>query len=145
MMKIVLTLLFSGSLGSGPDVSSGSLALVAEQTICPAEQRTARRRVDVFLTHADFAEDQQRLGIHGLSPAQARVLNDSTDLAMCRRLVARFGPSDGHPNWQWTAYEMGSVYLVSWWYVRTDGGIRIGRTPWLIVDEQVNDLLRFAS
>lgn len=116
-----------------------------KQSTCPAPDEVAHRRAMIYLTHPGYAEDRQPLGLDGYPPAQVRVLTDATDLAMCQRLVAQFGVSGSHPNWHWSAYKIGSYYLVSWRWESTDGSMRLGLTPWIIVDENLSQYGGFAS
>jgi hypothetical protein len=117
----------------------------AAQSTCPPDHHTVRARVTTYLTHPGFAEHRQSLGLHEFPPSSARVLTDTADAATCQRLVARFGTHASQPNWRWTAYAMGDYYLISWRYVNTDGGIRIGLNPWILVDGDLREVARFAS
>lgn len=64
---------------------------------------------------------------------------------MCQRLVAQFGVSGSHPHWRWSAYRVGPYYLVAWRYEPSEGTIRLGLTPWIIVDDNLVQYGGFAS
>lgn len=115
------------------------------QTTCPPDAPASRAWVDGYLRHSNFVAHRDSLGIHGLQPADVRLLTDTQDLSACQWMNATFGTHGSHPNWYWSAYQVGSYYVIAWRYVSTDGGISFGLTPMLIFDAQFRQVGGFAS
>lgn len=137
MIAILLPLLL---LAAAIPASAGA------QTACAPDHPAGRARVHGYLTQDNFADHRRSLGIDGYTPAAARPLVDSTDAAVCERLlVPIFQEHRNHPNWKWSAYQVGSYYFLTWRYVNTNGGFRIGISPWFIFDRNFVQVGGFGS
>jgi hypothetical protein len=123
----------------------GAPSAAAAQSTCPPDHQASRALVNGYMTGENFVRHRQSIGVAGLTPADVRILADATDLSACQRFVSQFGAFGSHPNWYWSAYRVGDHYIIAWRYVSTDGSLRIGLTPWVILDQNFVQVGGFAS
>jgi hypothetical protein len=109
----------------------------AAQAGCPADHPISRALTGRFLTMPAYAEDRQASGTSSYMPTQVRLLTTDADAAVCQHLAAFVQPK---PGWEWSAYQVGSVYLVAFRHVQTDGGYHMEFLPLAVLDANFNVL-----
>ncbi|HYJ78164.1 MAG TPA: hypothetical protein VEW03_00980 [Longimicrobiaceae bacterium] len=115
------------------------------QSTCPPDAEGSRALIDGYMSAESFSQHRDSIGMAGLTPFHARVLTDATDLPACQRFVSQFGAFGSHPHWYWSAYKVGTFYVLAWRYVNAGGGFGIGLTPWIILDQNFAQVGGFAT
>ncbi len=113
---------------------------------CPAGHPRAEARVKSFFTGSSTKPDRVRFGIPSSLVAEVRLLTDSDGGRVCRRLNEALGPSRYmEADWARGFYRAGEFYFVSFAYAPPSGDIRLGPTPLIVLDRDLNLLEVIAS
>lgn len=120
-----------------------SRAAGGQTTVCPPEHPFARRIAEKMLTSPGLAREREETGIDTLGTGDLRLLTDSRDAATCLRLNGLLGASGRYPEWRWTAYQVGTFYLISYRRLTPDGKMP-HHFPLMILDANLNQLNIFA-
>jgi hypothetical protein len=108
-------------------------------TVCPADEEGPRAVVERLLVRSTFAAVRDSLALTGKGPADLRPLRDAVDAHACQRLTEMFGTSAQNPEWQWSAYQVGSYYMVAFRRVPHAGTPkRLGWSPLYVLDGSFN-------
>ena len=111
---------------------------------CPSEAGHARGNVDKFLSSETLSRERVKLGLAAVSPVAVRLLADSSDSAMCRRLRATVQLGAGHYPRTATYFTAGGFYFVASTWVVPPGRIWIAHKALLVFDENLKFLGSYA-
>lgn len=107
--------------------------------ICPPGDSSAVSLVTSFSEDSDWAEERQELGI-SVNADQIRVLSNSQDSSLCRKLAEMFPEVEQKAR---MFYKAGSYYFVIYkWTKKSDGTMAIGSPGFIILNDDF-DVLRF--
>ncbi len=106
---------------------------------CPTNAEGPREVVERFMVRSTFAAVRDSLAMTGKGLSDLRPLNDTVDAHVCQRLTQMFGTPVQNPDWRWSAYQIGSYYMVAFRRVREAGSPkRIGWSPLYVLDINFN-------
>jgi hypothetical protein len=103
------------SLATGMLVMLSGARATHAPGVCPGETEQARRIAVRFASSSEFARARDRYNVASASPEQVRLLTDSSDADVCRRLLTiyRQRTERGTGTLLPTFYQAGDFYYVS--------------------------------
>lgn len=137
----MLQILIAGVLVLGSAAGPVVTADVRDQPGCPPDIDWHRRLAARFLTDPDYADFRAESGMTGTDPSSLRVLTDSADLSVCRRIdtLTQRGGSIGESGLgPYVFYRAGNRYIVVSRRVLPPGQYELGWSYLVVLDDSFN-------